>query len=68
MFIRFVVGREGEHYKALTGVVTEARLLSERAELTQAEHDRMETAFAWFNEHVPVPPFSSADWPTNVVA
>ena len=68
MFIRFFVGRQGEHHKALTGVIIEAQLPSERAELTQADHDRIEIVFAWFNEHVPAPPFSSADWPTDVVA
>jgi hypothetical protein len=68
MFIRFVVGSDGEHHKALTGVITEARLLSERIELTQAEHDWMVSSFDWFNDHLPVPPFSRADWPGDVVA
>jgi hypothetical protein len=39
MFIRFVVGRDGEHHKALTGVVTEARVLTERAGLTHSRAD-----------------------------
>lgn len=37
MFIRFVVGGEGEDYRQLTGLVTEARQLRERGELTAIE-------------------------------
>jgi len=59
MFVRFVVGGDGEDHKELTGIVTEARLLRERGELTTDEDDRLEDLYKWFNENVPVPPFES---------
>ena len=68
MFIRFVVGGDGEHHKALTGVINEAYLLLKEVELTQAEHNRMRSALTWFDRRLPAPPFSSAGWSADVVA
>jgi hypothetical protein len=68
MFIRFVVGGDSEHHRSLTGIITEARLLRDRGSLTQAEGDRLEEAYAWFNANLPVPPFSSSNWPRDAVS
>ena len=67
-FIRFVVGSDKQHHRELTGVITEVRFLRDRDQLTAEEVDRLEDAYAWFNEHVPVPPFSAAGWPRDVVS
>jgi hypothetical protein len=68
VFIRFVVGSDGQHHKELTGILAEARLLRERDQLTAEESARLEELYTWFNEHVPVPPFSASRWPRDVVA
>jgi hypothetical protein len=68
VFVRFVVGSDGQHHKELTGVFAEARLLRERGVLTAEEDVRLEAAYHWFHEHVPVPPFSSGRLPKDAVA
>lgn len=68
VFVRFVVGSEGQHHKQLTGIFTEARLLRDRGELTHEEEGRLAELYEWFNEHVPVPPFSTGRIRGDVVA
>ena len=68
VFIRFVVGSDGQHHKELTGIITEARLLHERGELTSAEDVRLADLYEWLDEHVPVPPFESGRFPRDAVA
>jgi hypothetical protein len=68
VFVRFVVGSDGQHHKQLTGIFTEARLLRDRGELTHDEEGRLADLYAWFNEHVPVPPFSAGRIRGDVVA
>jgi hypothetical protein len=68
MFIRFVVGGDGDHHRSLTGIITKARLLRDRGDLDQNQLSWLEEAFGWFNENLPVPPFSSSNWPRDAVA
>ena len=68
MFVRFVVGSDGQHHKELTGVLTEARLLRDRGDLTAEEDARLGDVYAWFNDNVPVPPFSTGRFPRDAVA
>ncbi|MCA9100380.1 MAG: hypothetical protein KDA63_04465, partial [Planctomycetales bacterium] len=68
MYIRFVVGSDGEDHRYLTGVVTEARLLRDEGCLDVHEIEWLEEVFEWFNENVPVPPYSLNDWPDDVAA
>jgi hypothetical protein len=68
MFLRFVVGGDGEHHRELTGIVTEARLLRDQGHLSAAEDARLEETYDWFNHNLPVPPFSTQSWPRDVVA
>jgi hypothetical protein len=68
VFLRFVVGSDGQHHKELTGIFTEARFLRERGGLTEEEETRLEALYEWFNAHVPVPPFSSGTLPRDAVA
>jgi hypothetical protein len=49
MFIRFVVGADAEHHSLLTGLVTEARLLRDRGELSQQEEDQLHRIYDWLN-------------------
>jgi hypothetical protein len=68
MFIRFVVGRDGEPHRILTGVVTEVRFLRDDGRLTSYEEATLSEVYAWLNNHLPVPPFSSSSWPKDAVA
>jgi hypothetical protein len=68
MYVRFVVGRDGEDHRFLTGVITEARLLRDEGLLLPHETDWLEELFEWFNDNVPVPPYSSSNWPDDVAA
>ncbi|GEP45966.1 hypothetical protein [Brevifollis gellanilyticus] len=67
-FIRFVVGTNQERASQQSGVVTELRLLKESGDLPEYEHAHVEEIFEWLNEHLPVPPFSDAQWPRDAVA
>ena|ERR1035441_3575372 len=68
MFIRFVVGGDREHHRFLTGLITEARLLRDRGGLNEHEVHLLEEIYAWFNSNIPVPPFSSTNWPDDAVS
>lgn len=68
MFIRFVVGSDGEHHRELTGIIAEARLLRDRSGLAAEESARLDALYGWFNEHVAVPAFSTRGWPRDAVA
>ena len=56
MYIRFVVGGEDENHRLLTGIVTEARFLRDRGELTIEEEQRLESVYEWLNSNLPCPP------------
>ena len=68
VFVRFVVGSDGQYHKELTGIFTEARVLRERGDLTAEEDARLEELYEWFEEQVPVPPFSTGRFPRDAVA
>ena len=67
MFIRFVVGGKDEHHKLLTGIVTEARLLRERGDLSVYEEELLEETYAWLNSYLPCPPFATSGWSRDAV-
>ena len=54
MFIRFVVGGDGDHHRSLTGIITEARIRRDNGDLDEHQSARLEDAYAWLNEHLPV--------------
>ena len=66
MFVRFVVGDDGEDHRYLTGVITEARLLRDENLLAEYENVWLEEMFDWFYDNVPVPPYSSNNWPKGI--
>ncbi len=57
MFIRFVVGADGDCHRSLTGIITEARIRRDNGDLDQHQAARLEEAYSWLNKHLPVPPF-----------
>jgi hypothetical protein len=68
MYVRFVVGSDGDDHRQLTGIFTEARMLRDDDLLADYEADWLQETFDWFNENLPVPPYSSSDWPAHVTA
>jgi hypothetical protein len=66
-FLRFVVGGDDENHRALTGLITEARLLRDRGYLSKHEEEFLEEVYVWFNSNLPCPPFSSAGWSRDAV-
>jgi hypothetical protein len=68
MFVRFVVGTDGENHRWLTGIITEARFLRDRGQLTPYQQAWLEDAYAWLNAHLPCPPFSTSDWGSEAVS
>jgi hypothetical protein len=68
MFIRFVVGGDREHHRSLTGIINEARLLRDRGGLNQGQVSWLEEAYVWFSANLPVPPYSSSNWPRGAIA
>lgn len=67
-FVRFVVGTNQESARDQSGVVCELCLLKEPGDLPEYEHAHFQELFAWLNEHLPCPPFSIAEWPTDAVS
>lgn len=57
MFVRFVVGADSDNQARLMGVLAESQELMNRGELFDHETRSLVDALAWFNEHLPVPPF-----------
>lgn len=68
MFVRFVVGADGENHRWLTGIITEARLLRDRGQLAPQQTSWLEDTFAWLNDHLPCPPFSKSNWGPEAVS
>ena len=67
-YIRFVVGNHDDDHRWLTGIITEARLLRDRAGLHPHEVERLEQIYEWFNTNLPRPPFSTSAWPRNTAS
>jgi hypothetical protein len=67
MFIRFVVGRDGEDHRWLTGIITEARVLRDDGVLEPYEVNLLEETYRWLDDHLPCPPFRRSRWPKQAV-
>lgn len=67
MFIRLVVGHDGEPHRSLTGIVASARLLRDAGSLDQHEVARLEELYQWLNANLPCPPFSTSGWSREAV-
>jgi len=71
-FVRFVVARQDEDPFWETGIFTLARKLRDYGKLEPHEVERLNDVYAWFNSHVPCPPFKamreSEEWSADAVA
>jgi len=68
MYIRFVIGADGEDHRWLTGIITEARLLRDLGKLEQHQRIWLDETYEWLNEHLPCPPFSTSGWGREAVS
>jgi len=67
MFVRLVVGHDGQHHKELAGLFENLERLSADGDLSAEEAARFEELCDWFARHLRVPPFGSAAWPEDCV-
>lgn len=67
MYVRFVVGDDGEHHRGLSGLFVHAHRLRDGGHLDAAEAVMVEHTITWFNEHLRVPPFPR-DWPSDAIS
>ena len=58
MFVRFVAAAKTENPWHADGVITAARIVRDAEKLAAAHVEAINSAFAWFNENIPCPPFS----------
>jgi hypothetical protein len=68
MYIRFVVGQEGEDHRSLTGLLRASERLREAGRLDPYWITWLEQTYEWFNASLPIPPLSSRKWPPDVVS
>lgn len=72
MYLRFVEGTDSQAWRSSTGIIIMSRILKDENRLEPYQVDVVEATFAWFNEHVPVPPFTSklksGSWSDDAVA
>lgn len=61
-YIRFVVGKDGENARLLSGVFSESNLLIDNKRLVQYERKLLRDIYSWFNDHLPCPPWSRNNW------
>ena len=72
MYIRFVAGDEVDDNYWATGILCNARVLIEEKLIEEWAAVRVEEIFAWFNDNVPMPPFSekrqSGEWTHDAIS
>jgi hypothetical protein len=72
MYVRFIRASDADNAWLATGVVTTARVLRDEGQLEDYEGAVVESAFEWFNEHLPCPPFREnlelGNWSPDAVA
>lgn len=62
MFIRFVVGYDGDYHQSLTGIIRSTYILEENNELDQYEEEQLKSIHKYLNDRLPCPPFSKNNW------
>lgn len=66
MFIRFVVGYDGDCHESLTGIVRGSSLLEKKGQLTDYEEVQLKSFYKWLNDELPCPPFRKNNWGNSV--
>ena len=68
MYLRFIAGAELESPTKQDGLFTEVEYLRKSSKLESYQIEYVKEIFKYFNDNLPVPPFSSKRWPTNAVS
>lgn len=68
MYIRFVIGSEGDDPREMHGPFTEAESLRKEGMLAAYEEEQVTKIFKKYNEELPCPPWSSSDWPQDAIS
>ena len=68
MYIRFVVGAEGEDPRVMHGLFTEVQHLKKEGVLALHEEELAESVFEKFNNELPCPPWSTSNWPSDAIS
>lgn len=63
MYIRFIAGAEIESPTKQDGLFTEVEHLRASNQLESYQVDFVKKVFKYFNDNLPVPPYSSRKWP-----
>lgn len=68
MYIRFVVGTEAESARFQSGLFTEVERLREEGKLQPYQIELVQEIFKFFNDGLPVPPYSTKSWSINAIS
>jgi len=72
MFVRFIAAGDSDNPWGATGVITIARVLRDEGKLEAYEVQVVDSAFEWFNQNLPCPPFGenreSGTWTKDSVS
>lgn len=67
MYLRFVVGTASEPASSLTGVIIWLDELRWCRDVEHYDVDFADELLDWFDDHLPVPPYSRQRWSSNAV-
>jgi hypothetical protein len=68
MYLRFVAGTESEGARNQNGIFTELQILKEDNKLFNYQIEYLEDTFKYFNDNLPIPPYSRKSIPKDAVA
>lgn len=68
MYLRFVVGIDSDLANRQNGLFTELQILKDDGMLLDYQIELAENTFKYFNENLPIPPYSSKNIPKEAVA
>jgi hypothetical protein len=68
IFIRFVVGSESDSPRTQSGLFTEVEYLRKNDKLQPYQVDMVKDIFKYFNDNLPVPPYSTKNWSVDAIS
>lgn len=67
-YLRFVAGIESEGARNQNGIFTELQILKDKNQLFDYQIDFLEDIFKYFNDNLPIPPYSRKNIPKDAIA
>jgi len=68
MFLRFVAGSDSDSFQKQYGIFSEVETLRYEGKLESYQASLAKSTFKYFNDKLPVPPYSKKKWPNNTFA